>query len=189
MTTIKKGRIQSIVHDSYHEISIAILKNMYVIVPLLITALVWVLGLLYLISRVFRSYQTWLEMGIAGMLFFWLILGGIIFSTLYWIFFGKERLIVTQDFIQTEKPIHLYKRKRAYPLREVSRIRITNELFKVYRNGNWTDDARTVLLFEVPYKEVAFGRGIKPEEADFILLELARTPYLDEAQFEPVSVT
>ena len=120
-----------------------VLKNMYVIVPLVVSAIVWIYGLTFLIEKVFTSYRTLIEMGIAGMLFFWLILGGLISTTLYWIFFGRERIITTVDAIQIEKPIHLYRRIRVYPIKEISRIRVSNELFKIRRNGIWEDDQRT----------------------------------------------
>ena len=185
----KKGRIAIIVHDNYLEVSIGVLKNMYVIVPLVFSALIWIFGLGFLVDKVFQSYRTLIEMGIAGMLFFWLVLGGAIFSTLFWIFFGKERLIVTKEVLMTEKPIHLYKRRRAYAIGDVSNIRAAHELYKVRRNGVWEDDTRTVLRFETPYKNVVFGRGIEPEETELILVELARCPYFKESQFAPVSVT
>jgi hypothetical protein len=185
----KKGRVETIVHENYLEISIQVLKNSYVIVPLVFTAIIWAYGLTFLVDQVFKTYRTMIEMGIAGMLFFWLILGGMIFSTLYWIFFGRERIIVTSDFIKNEKPIHLYRRKRAYQLEDVSEIRVTHELYKVRRHGKWIDDERTVLQFNTPYKQITFGRGLKSEEAEFILLELAKSPFLDENQFAPVSLT
>jgi hypothetical protein len=185
----KKGRIEAMVRDTYLEISIQVLKNIYVIVPLIISAIVWAYGLTFIVDKVFQSYRTLIEMGIAGMLFFWLILGGLIFSTLYWIFFGRERIIVTEDTVQVEKPIHLYRRRRVYPTDQISRIRVAHELFKVRRNGEWEDDRRPVLQFETPFKQVTFGRGLKPEEAEFILLELARSPFLSEDQFEPISLT
>ena len=185
----KKGRIEVKVHDSYLEISIRVLRNMYVIVPLVFGAMVWVFGLVFLVDKVFQSYRTLIELGIAGMLFFWLVLGGLIFSTLFWIFFGRERLIVTSEFLQTEKPIHLYKRKRGYSVKDVSNIRLVHELYKVRRDGVWEDDSRTVVRFETPYKNVVFGRGILSDEAEFILLELARCSYFTEDQFAPVSTT
>jgi len=185
----KKGRIAIKVHNNYLEISIRVLRNMYVIVPLAFSALIWIFGLAFLIDKVFQSYTTMIEMGIAGMLFFWLVLGGGIFSTLFWIFFGKERLIVTEEVLLTEKPIHLYKRKRAYAIKDVTNIRVAHELYKVRREGHWEDDTRTVLRFETPYKNVVFGRGIQPEETELILVELARCPYFEEGQFAPVSVT
>lgn len=181
------GRIKVIVHDTYLEISVKVLRNIYVIAPLIFSALVWLFGLIFLVDKVFVTYRTIIEMGIAGMLFFWLLLGGILFSTLYWIFYGKERLLVTHDYIQTEKPIHLYKRKRAYPIEDISNIRVAKEVFKVRRNGVWEDDFRTVIRFETPYKNVVFGRGLSPSDAEFIFMELARSPYLKEGQFEPIT--
>ncbi|MEZ5004557.1 MAG: hypothetical protein R2730_16130 [Chitinophagales bacterium] len=185
----RKGRIASREIDNHLEVTIKVLRNPYVYVPLIFTALVWVVGLFFLTDKVLTSYRTLIEMSIAGMLFFWLILGGLIFSTLYWIFFGKERIIVTRDFVQTEKPIHLYKRKRAYPLRDVSNIRIDNELYKAKREGEWVDENRIVIKFSTPQKEVAFGRGLKPVEAEFILIELAKSNFLEPHHFTPISKT
>ncbi|MCP4121617.1 MAG: hypothetical protein GY751_07670 [Bacteroidetes bacterium] len=185
----RKGRIAIKVHDNYLEVSIKVLRNMYVIVPLVFSALIWMFGLAFLIDKVFQSYRTIIEMGIAGMLFFWLVLGGAIFSTLFWIFYGKERLIITEEMVMTEKPIHLYKRRRSYAISDIYNIRVAHELYKVRRNGIWEDDSRTILRFETPFKNVAFGRGITPEENELILVELARCPYFKESQFAPVSIT
>jgi hypothetical protein len=182
----KLGRVAIKLNQNYQEISIRLLRNYYVIIPLIIIALVWILGLFFLGENVFKPYRTLIELGIAGMLFFWLLLGGIIFSTLYWIFTGKEKVMVTSQHIQTEKPIHLYKRRRAYPLDEVFHIRMDRELFKVKRNGLWVDDQRIVIKFETPYKSVAFGRGISQPEAELIVLELAKNEYLREHHFLPM---
>lgn len=183
-----KGRIEVKVYDKYTEVSIKVLRNLYVIVPLMVAAIVWTFGLIFLGEKLFAGYRTLIALGIAGMLFFWLLLGAAIFSTLFWIFFGRERLIVTPDFVQTEKPIHLYRRTNAYPNEDVRNIRVATELYKVRRDGEWTDDSRTVLRFDTPHKQVVFARGIGPEEAEFILLELASCPYLSEDQFAPVSI-
>lgn len=183
----KKGRVAVTSHHQYQEISIQLLRNYYVIIPLIIIALVWLLGLYYLSEKVFVTYRTLIELGIAGMLFFWLILGGMIFSTLWWIFTGKEKIMVTSNNLQTEKPIHLYKRRRSYPLEGVYNIRIDRELFKVRRNGDWVDDQRIVIKFETPFKSVAFGRGLTIEEAEFILLELAKSENLEEKHFLPIN--
>jgi hypothetical protein len=182
----KLGRVEVKLNQNYQEISIRLLRNYYVIVPLIIIALVWLLGFMFLADNVFKSYRTLIEFGIAGMLFFWLLLGGLIFSTLFWIFKGKEKVMVTSQHIQTEKPIHLYKRRRAYPLDEVYHIRLDRELFKVKRNGAWVDDQRVVIKFETPNKTVAFGRGITQQEAELIVLELAKNEYLKEFHFLPM---
>ena len=185
----QKGRITVINFEDSLIISIKMLRNKYVIVPLLFTALVWVYGLFFLMEKVFESFRTLIEMGIAGMLFFWFIPGFAIFSTLYWIFFGKEKLIVTEQYVQTIKPIHLYKRKRVYKMEDVVDIRVDREVFKVKRGEVWEDDFRTVLKFDTPYKRVTCGRGLTSDEAEFILLELAKTDFLDEDKFKPVSIT
>ena len=184
---MRKGRIIIEQNNEYQEINIKLIRNAYVIVPLGITALVWILGFLFLGEKVLESFHTIIELGIAGMLFFWLILGGVIFSTLYWIFTGREKLMVTSTHIQTEKPIHLYKRRRAYLLDTVSNIRIDREVFKVRRNKQWEDDQRIVIKFETPGKTVTFGRGLTDEEAEFILLELARNEFLNESHFLPLA--
>lgn len=181
MTT--KGRITSNYVDNHLEISIKVLRNPYVYIPLLLTAAIWAFGLSFLVNKVSESYRTLVELGIAGMLFFWLIIGGLIFSTLYWIFFGVEKVIVTDEFVQTEKAIHLYKRRRAYPKHAIQNIHLDNELFKVKRNGKWVDENRIVIRFDTPKKEVTFGRGLNETEAEFVLLELAKCGFLEENQF------
>ncbi|MEZ5009307.1 MAG: hypothetical protein R2753_14285 [Chitinophagales bacterium] len=185
----KEGRIESKEINNHLEVSIKVLKNPYVYIPLIITGFFWIIGLYWLTEKVLTTYRTLIEMSIAGMLFFWLILGGLIFSTLYWVFFGKERVIITHQFVQTEKPIHLYKRRRAYLLQDVSNFRIDNELYKARRNGEWVDENRIVIKFSTPQKEVAFGRGLKPKEAEFILIELAKSDFLEPHHFMPISKT
>lgn len=182
----KKGRVKVTERQQYQEISIALLRNYYVIIPLIICAIVWVFGFIFIAERVFRTYRTVIELGIAGMLFFWMIFGAAIFSTLYWIFRGKEKVMVTSHHIQTEKPIHLYRRRRSYALESVSNIRIDREVFKVRRNGEWVDDTRIVVKFETPNKSVTFGRALTQQEAEFILMELAKSEFLKESHFQSV---
>ncbi len=183
----KLGRVESQIVDDHLEVSVKVLKNPYVYIPLIVTMIVWFYGLSFLVEKVLLSYRTLIEMGIAGMLFFWLIVGGVIFSTLYWIFLGKEKIVVTHDFIQTEKAIHLYKRRRAYSLNQVSDIRVDNEMYKVKRNGVWKDENRVVVKFNTPNKEVTFGRGLTPDESEFILLQLSTSEFFEEHQFQVVS--
>jgi hypothetical protein len=83
----------------------------------------------------------------------------------------------------TEKPLIFFYRRNIYPIQDISKLRIDQEVYKVNRNGNWLERKRTVLKFETPNKQVVFARNISESDAEFILLTLAKCGYLQQEQF------
>ena len=102
---------------------------------------------------------------------------------LYLAFFGRERIIVSKEFIVTDKPLVFFYRRNFYDIETISNIHIDKELFKINRNGEWKDEQRTVIKFDTPEKQVTFARGIDNTEAEKILLEMAKSTFLLKTQF------
>jgi hypothetical protein len=117
------------------------------------------------------AISGWFSLGMAGASFF------------IWLFFGRERIIVTPDFLITDKPLVFFYRRNFYNLTSISNIRIDKELYKANRNGQWIDESRTVIKFDTSEKLVTLARGVNKTEAEAIVLELAKSAFFKKEQF------
>ncbi|HPN18259.1 MAG TPA: hypothetical protein PK546_01895, partial [Chitinophagales bacterium] len=100
-----------------------------------------------------------------------------------WLFFGRERILINHEYLITDKPLVFFYRRNFYDVAGISNIRTDIEVYKANRNGSWVDETRTVIKFDTVNKLVTFARGISKEEAEFILLQLAKSSYLKKEQF------
>jgi len=162
---------------------IRIKQNRKALLWVLLSCIPWVLILLsiektLLVHKTFilrlllvAALLLWMSVGAAGCIFF------------IWLFFGRERIMINQNHILIEKPLVIYNRRNYYPLTEVDNIRIDKEIYKVSRDGQWQDMYRTVLAFDTSTKHVFFGRGIDRVDAEYLLLQLASSGYLQKSQF------
>ena len=117
------------------------------------------------------SVLSWSALGMAGASFF------------IWLFFGRERIIITPEYLITDKPLVFFYRRNFYTLKEIANIRLDKEIYKVNRKGEWVDESRPVIKFDTDKKLVTFARGIAKEEAEQIILEIAKSSPLQKEQF------
>ncbi len=168
---------------SYLDMYIRIKKNKKALVWVIAASIPWV-GILSLLEKSLLSSDTFLLRAILLFaLLSWMGIGAAGCVFLIWLYFGRERIMVNENHILIEKPLVIYNRRNYYPLSNVGNIRIDKELYKVSRDGKWHDMYRTVLAFDTSDKHVFFGRGIDKSDAEFLLLQLASSGYLQKNQF------
>ena len=80
-------------------------------------------------------------------------------------------------------PLVFFYRRNFYDVDDISNIRTDIEIYQANRNGKWIDETRTVIKFDTAAKLVTFARGIAKEEAEFVLLQLAKSSFLRKEQF------
>lgn len=157
-------------------------KSKYRLLFMLIASIIWCLGLFYLIRYSISGHGYWMKLLLLLIIATWSFIGMIGVSIFIWMFFGRERIIVTNEFFITDKPLVFFYRRNFYPLQGISNLRIDKEIYKVKRNQNWLEQNRTVLKFNTPQKEVVFARGIEQQDAETILLRLAQYTHFNKEQ-------
>lgn len=165
------------------EIRIPIKKNTTALVALIFATIAWVFTLYILIHFIIPIKFIWYKLALLLAIVSWFALGMAGASMFIWLFFGRERIIVTKDFFITDKPLVFFYRRNFYKTKEISNMHVDIELYKVNRNNEWKDEQRTVIKFDTLNKHVIFGRGIEKEIAQNILMELAKSPFLTKSQF------
>lgn len=168
---------------SHLDMYIRIKQNKKALLWVIAATLPWVFVLL-MIEKVLLASDTFiLRALILIALLLWMAIGAAGCVFIIWLYFGRERIMVNNEHILIEKPLVIYNRRNYYPITDVCNIRIDKELYKVSRNGEWQDTYRTVLAFDTPTKHVYFGRGIEKADAEYLLLQLASSVYLQKNQF------
>ncbi len=165
------------------EIRIPLKKNNAALVGLIIATLGWIL-ILYSLVHVILSVQfIWYKLGLLLSIVGWFALGMAGASMFIWLFFGRERIIVTKHYFITDKPLVFFYRRNFYPTNDISNLHIDVEVYKINRNKQWQDVQRTVLKFDTSNKQVTFARGVEKDTAEYILLLLAKSSFLNKEQF------
>ncbi|HNE49584.1 MAG TPA: hypothetical protein PLZ64_00510 [Chitinophagales bacterium] len=165
------------------EIRIPTKKNTRALIVMIIAAMSWVFALLMLVRVALSLHYFWYKAGIIFAISGWFFLGMAGASFFIWLFFGRERIIVTPHFLITDKPLVFFYRRNFYDLASISNIRTDKELYKANRNGQWIDESRTVIKFDTLEKLVTMARGVNEVEAEAIVLELAKSDFLKKDQF------
>lgn len=179
-----KNRVRVSSKKNLLEIRIPLKKNTKALVAMIFATLVWIFVLFVLVGTTLRhTTHFWIEVGLIIAILAWFALGMAGASFFIWLFFGRERILLNKEFFITDKPLVFFYRRNFYDVKDIQNIRTDVEIYKANRNGNWIDEQRTVIKFDTATKLVTFGRGITKEEAEFILLQLAQSPYLDKIQF------
>ncbi len=184
--TTKKERLKIISREDVLEIRVSIKKNTNVLIAMILACCLWIVSLYVFIRIELSLHYFWYKAGMILAIMGWFALGMTVASFFIWLFFGRERILLTKDYFITDKPLVFFYRRNFYDIHTISNIRIDIEIFKANRNGVWMDESRTVLKFDTENKLVTITRGITQEEAEIILLYLAQSPYLKEKQFEVV---
>lgn len=165
------------------EIRIPTKKNTSTLVAMVFAVMMWVFVLYMFVRTTLLLHYFWYKAGLILAISVWFFLGMAGASFFIWLFFGRERIIVTSDFLITDKPLVFFYRRNFYELSSISNIRTDRELYKANRNGQWIDESRTVIKFDTSEKLVTMARGINEVEAEVIVLELAKSPSLKKEQF------
>jgi hypothetical protein len=150
---------------------------------MILATLAWIFVLFLLVSVALRLHYFWYKAGLILAIAGWFALGMAGASFFVWLFFGRERILLNKEFFVTDKPLVFFYRRNFYNVSEISNIRTDIEIYKANRNGVWTDEQRTVITFDTLNKHVTFARGITKEEAEFILMQFAKSEYLSKEQF------
>lgn len=176
-------RIRVLRKIDFLEIRIPLKKNTTALIALILATIVWVIALFIVIRITLSVHHFWIKAALVLAIGGWFALGMAGASTFIWLFFGRERIIISKEYLVTDKPLVFFYRRNFYDIAEISNIHVDVELFKVNRNGEWKDEQRTVIKFDTPEKQVTFARGIDKTEAENILLEMAKSTFLSKAQF------
>jgi hypothetical protein len=178
-----KNRIRVISKKNLLEIRIPLKKNTTALIAMILATLAWIFVLFLLVSVALRLHYFWYKAGLILAIAGWFALGMAGASFFVWLFFGRERILLNKEFFVTDKPLVFFYRRNFYNVSEISNIRTDIEIYKANRNGVWTDEQRTVITFDTLNKHVTFARGITKEEAEFILMQFAKSEYLSKEQF------
>lgn len=168
------------------EIRIPLKKNTKALIAMIIATLGWILALYFLVRLTLHIHYFWLKAGLILSIMGWFALGMGGASFFIWLFFGRERIIINKEFFITDKPLVFFYRRNFYDVSDISNIRTDVEIYQANRNGNWVDEQRTVIKFDTSNKMVTVARGIAKPEAEFILLQLAGSAYLQSDQFAQI---
>lgn len=165
------------------EIRIPIKKNAMVLAMMILATLAWIFVLFVLVRVEISLQHFWYRFGLVLGIVGWFALGMAGASFFVWLFFGRERIILSKDFFITDKPLVFFYRRNFYAINSISNLRTDIEIYKANRNGTWIDEQRTVIKLDSNEKHVTIARGISKPEAEFILLQIAQSEYLKAEQF------
>ncbi|HUH73434.1 MAG TPA: hypothetical protein VLZ75_03405 [Chitinophagales bacterium] len=149
-------------------------------------AIPWAFILWLIIEKTFSTDSSfWLKIVSILSILIWSGLGVLGYTILSFMFFGRERILINRDQMLIEKPLVFYNRRSYYFLQQISQLRVGREQYKARENGIWVIRERSILIMEYPDKQVTFGRGTSPEEAEWILLKIAQSGFLPTTSFAP----
>jgi hypothetical protein len=182
--SIPKNRVRISNKKSLLEIRIPLKKNTKALVAMIFATGVWVFALFIMVGITLKhTTHFWIEFGLILAILGWFAMGMAGASFFIWLFFGRERILINKEFFITDKPLVFFYRRNFYDVKDIRNIRTDVEIYKANRNGNWIDEQRTVIKFDTTNKLVTFARGVTKAEAEYILLQLAQSSYLDKIQF------
>jgi hypothetical protein len=182
-----KNRIKVFKDENKLSIHIPVKKNATMMLLVFLLTIPWILLMFILVKRSMLEHTIWFAraaylLAIAA----WSIPGIMGSAFLTWMFFGRERILLSKEQLLVEKPLVFYNRRNYYENSNISEFRICQELYKAKEKGEWVDRIRTVIQFQTPEKEVTFGRGLSPEEAEFVLFQLSSCKWLKPTQFDNI---
>jgi hypothetical protein len=180
---IQNNRVKVFNRKNLLEIRIPLKKNTTALIAMILATLAWTFILFFLVRVTLHFHYFWYKASLILAIMGWFALGMAGASFFVWLFFGRERILVNNEFFITDKPLVFFYRRNFYDVTDISNLRTDIEIYKANRNGNWTDEQRTVIKFDTANKHVTFARGIAKEEAEYILLQLAKSAFLKKEQF------
>jgi hypothetical protein len=167
-------------------ILIPVRKNFRAIIWVLSAAVPWVIILWVLVRRSQLNHTiSWAPEAYLLAIILWFGVGIAGYTFLSWMFFGRERIVITPDQVLIEKPLVFYNRRNYYSIEEIQNLRAGKEIYKAREKGIWVDRERTIIQFDYPGKQVVFGRGISAEEAETIILAMAEQNLIPVKAFAP----
>lgn len=181
---IYKGHITYKANKNYLAIRIPMKRSVKNLIILSLATASWSISLFFLIYFFTNKFNHAYGKYILVLSFIiWTIVGLIGASIFMWIFFGRERIIISKDYLITEKPLVFFYRRSFYNIKEISNIKIDKEIYRINRNNEWIEQYRTILKFDTPQKSPVFARNIDTKDAEYVLFLLAKSNYFEEQQF------
>lgn len=183
---IYKGNIKYKQDDKHLSIRIPMKRSFKTITLLFLATLAWSVALFFGIYLFLKINSFWVKSILILGFLSWTVVGLIGSSIFMWMFFGRERIVLTQEYLITEKPLVFFYRRSFYITHEVHNIKVDNEIYNINRNGSWLEKKRIVLKFDTKTKTSIFARNIDMKDAEFVLFLLAKSKFLNENQFAVV---
>lgn len=181
---MSKNRIHIHIQNQRMVILVPVKKHKKQLLLILLLALPWVLGLWSIIELLYAtSASFWHKVLTILVIISWSAIGVVGYALLTFMFFGREKILITPQQILIEKPLVFYNRRNYYLVQDISKLRVGIEQYKARENKVWVDRERSILQLEYPGKSVSFARGTSPEEAQSILLKIAQSGLLPNQAF------
>ncbi len=152
-----------------------------------LSAIPWVLVLWGIVEKLYQpDAGFWWKLLSLLIILSWSAVGVAGYTVLSFMFFGREKILITQSQMLIEKPLVFYNRRNYYLAKDISNLRVGREEYKARENNEWITRERSILLMDYPEKHVAFARGTSAEEAEWILLKIAQSGLLPSKAFAPM---
>lgn len=165
-------------------ILVPVRKNIRIMLWVLLLAVPWAVFLWILVERLQLEHTIrWAPALYMVAILLWSVVGIAGYTVLSFMFFGREKILITPDQILIEKPLVFYNRRNYYKTSDISNLRVGREVYKAKEKGIWVDRERSILQMDYPGKKVSFARGTTPEEAEWILLKIAQSGLLSSRSF------
>lgn len=170
------SRIHINMQKRHLTILVPVKKNKKLMTWVLLTTIPWSIVLWLIIDKMYQldSLFWWKAFTLLAIMI-WSIIGLAGYTILSFMFFGREKILVSPKQILIEKPLVFYNRRNYYLIKDISNLRMGRELYKVRHEGEWLEKQRNILQMDYPQKQVSFARGVSKEEAERILLKIAES--------------
>ena len=93
-----KNRVKVFNKKKLLEIRIPLKKNTAALIAMILATLIWIFALFLLVRLTLHIHYFWLKAGLILILLGWFALGMAGASFFMWLFFGRERIIVNNEF-------------------------------------------------------------------------------------------
>ena len=187
----QKGRAIIIEGFNNLEIQIPQKKNWFVIIFFTAWLGGWFMGESFAISTVFNSdTPIFANLFILFWLIGWTVGGSFAAYSLFWMTFGKEKIIVNRNTLSLQKSLFSFLNKE-YDLYEISDIRLNPDSDSPYGNfgnkGLSFGNSGGKLKFDYGMKTIKFANSIDEAEAKYLLNIFKKSGYFKDINFEEKS--
>ncbi len=180
------NRIHIHLRNHQLQILVPVRKNKKLMMWVFLMSIPWGIILWLIVEETYSPEASfWWKIFFILSILSWSAIGVLGYTILSFMFFGRERILVNKKQMLIEKPLVFYNRRNYYLVPQISQLRVGREQYKARENGVWITRERSILIMDYPDKQVTFGRGTSPEEAEWILLKIAQSGLLPTQAFAP----